>query len=171
MRSRSLKTRPFVLFVLPLLVIISAAFVVLTVVTREDSSRGGDPDGRLLRELARQARDSVPPSASIIDEKDLAPVWDSCDGRAGTFGWGPARVILNVRSSAPSPESAASEMNEFLRSTGWLDGNEVAPSHYRWSRPLEDGRMAQVDVFLDRPSMSTELLFTAQPPGPAVGSC
>src|SRR5947209_2127744 len=73
-----------------------AAVVYLVQVQLGSRPRGGDPHGKILKALGAKATESIPPSASVIRRNDLPPVWDSCDGRKGTFGWDPVRVVMTL---------------------------------------------------------------------------
>jgi hypothetical protein len=103
---------------------------------------GGDPNGRLIAELAPTVRVvpsfevgtvpwiSFPCDACKFPKKyaiKIEPAWDGCDGRAGTFGWDPAIIQIGFVWIGAS-EALDTTLNFRLSSEGWARG--ASPS---WS--------------------------------------
>lgn len=138
------------------------------------SHPGGDPHGKILAALDALASRSVPPGAKVVLRTHSEPVWDSCDGMSGTFGWDPARVVIELQ---PGPAATMVLVSRHLADTGWTQAATLDYTHTRWTKALSTGQVAQADVVSgsDLPVGSDpsqiDLDFAVQPPGPAVRGC
>jgi hypothetical protein len=137
---------------------------------RSSKRPGGDPKGRILQALSAQVPRSLPGSAIVLSQHALPPAWDSCDGRAGTFGWDPVRVVVSVKLDPPLD---AASIAPALVAAGWVlvDQLSRAPLHTRWSSSLTTGQRALLDVTGGTADGSFVYVFSAQPPGPVARGC
>lgn len=153
-------------YVVPAALIVgSVGLVVWRLVDRSHHSRGGDPHGRILRALENEVPRSLPPRTKILSQGKAKPTWDSCDGRAGTFGWDPAQVVVRIAGSGPQ------ELAPSLSAAGWRQVDELGRSRSRWSRTLFPGQPATLSVASGQAAGTLDLVFAAQPPGPVVRGC
>jgi hypothetical protein len=105
----------------------------------------------------------------------IEPRWDSCDGRAGTFGWDP--VIVQVGFCwAGSSRALVRLLDERLTARGWARGTEPPPwaddGDAIWISP--DGHAPTTEFTLDFPSPPGRqwiALVEAKPQGQLVKSC
>jgi hypothetical protein len=134
---------------------------------------GGDRNGHILEALAREADRVVVPDATVLLRKEFEPTWDSCDGRKGTGGWQPVRVLVQLRLNAEA-EAAGLSVDRQIANAGWMQTlhPSVNPWDSRWSRQLPTGQTADLMVVGMPGATSTfSLVYTAQPPGPAPSGC
>ena len=105
----------------------------------------GDPDpgGRILAKL-KTIESALPEDADVIVRQANEPKWDSCDGRAGTFGWTKVTVNVQFRSSE-QPDVLVARIDKALTEAGWrsadASGTPLGPSA-RWSRTLSGPTVA-----------------------------
>jgi hypothetical protein len=83
----------------------------------------GDPDpgGRRLHAL-ESVRAAIPADAKVAFDHAVEPRWDSCDGRAGTFGWDDVVVDAEF-SSRQSVRALSAHVAGVLRRAGWAVTN------------------------------------------------
>ncbi|MGH3851694.1 MAG: hypothetical protein ACRDRT_18710, partial [Pseudonocardiaceae bacterium] len=112
----------------------------------------------------------VPVSARVISEKGVPPRWDSCDGRADSFGWDPVRVLEVIELGDPG--SSAGRVEQKLTATGWTYERTTNPPFLsRWRQVLRTGEMSQLDLMNGANASSFVLVLSAQSPGPVVRGC
>jgi len=142
------------------------------------SAPSGDPDpgGHILTVLKSVER-AVPAHAQILLAQEHEPTWDSCDGRAGTFGWNDVIVATQFRTSG-APLTVVMAADKVLASAGWT---RVAISHDplgpdgRWSRTVPGGAVASATLALgtrgDGEAPHWELTAIAPPQGRRASGC
>jgi hypothetical protein len=156
---------------LPVLLIVTSVGVVLWRLVHHSTRRpGGDPKGRILQALSAQVPRSLPGSATVLSQHAVPPAWDSCDGRAGTFGWDPVRVVVSVKLDPPLDMAS---FDHALVAAGWslVDQVSKTPPHTRWANSLTTGQKALLDVTGGTADGPFVYVFSAQPPGPVARGC
>jgi hypothetical protein len=132
---------------------------------------GGDPGGRILREL-RTISKAVPPNATVAYAHYDEPMWDSCDGRAGTGGWDKVVVQINFAWSG-SPTGLIGRVRTVLEQSGWGNYrplvNDGIPGA-EWSKNLQTGTGASVQLTAE-PDGSWTLIGQALPVGTRTSGC
>jgi len=135
----------------------------------------GDPCGKVLNQLV-PAASALPgygtPKLSWASDPRISqaylikcePKQDSCDGRAGTQGWGQAVVQAGFPWSG-TPAELTSQVGGHLASLGW---NQV--SGVSWSKKLTNGSTASVSIFPGQ-SPNWEFVAVAPPVGKAASGC
>jgi hypothetical protein len=105
----------------------------------------GDPDpgGRILAGL-KSIESVVPADAEVMSRQASEPSWDSCDGRAGTFGWN--KVVVNVQfRTGEQPGALVARTDRLLTVAGWhrteAGGTPLGP-RVRWSRTVAGSTVA-----------------------------
>ncbi len=129
----------------------------------------GDPGGKILRAIAPYAKVvpafsegkihwltniGWPPPASYAYRAE--PQWDSCDGRAGTFGWDPAHVEIDFQWSG-SAQALMEELQPRLRAVGFTHVASI-PS-WDGAGALDGGWVKEAKVF-------GPVVLVLTPPGP-----
>ena len=110
-------------------------------------SHHGDPDpgGQILNAL-QSVRRAVPPSADVTLRQQNGSTWDSCDGRAGTFGWSDLTADVEFR-SRKAPRLLVDDADKALRAAGWqyasAQDSPLGPSA-RWTRTVAGSTQASV---------------------------
>jgi hypothetical protein len=144
---------------------------------RVDGPHGDpDPGGRILAAL-RPVRGAVPQDAVGVERQDVEPMWDSCDGRTGTFGWSDVHVIITF-STAMEPQVLVSTANTRMVTLGWIPGpaldSPIGPGG-RWTRALGDGTEARAALSPWMPGggqpLRWELTAYAPAHGPRTSGC
>jgi hypothetical protein len=132
---------------------------------------GGDPGGRILSQL-KPTSVAVPPTAPIGYANYVEPRMDSCDGRAGTQGWGDAVVQIYFQWNG-SPSALLSYANGRLSQLGWgafrLQTQNGIPGG-DWIKQLNNGSVAQVRLGAESYGGWT-LFATAPPVGRRASGC
>jgi hypothetical protein len=154
-------------YLIPICLIVGTISVVVWRLVDRSHARGGDPHGHILRALEGEAPRSLPPDVRVLSQHGAPPVWDSCDGRKGTFGWDPVRVVVAVRLG---PGTLAA-LDRSFASAGWTKQESGPPPRSRWSGLVANGRPATLSVNEGRTDDSLFVSFSAQPPGPVVRGC
>jgi len=133
----------------------------------------GDPGGRILAELEPTAA-AVPGGANILYRQAVEPRWDSCDGRAGTFGWDDVVLVVHFASGL-RPEAVAGNADATLRPLGWVpeyshqDANGMAIG---WTKTLSSGATAKAQLTDQDLDPTTWTLYVGAPPvGPRASGC
>jgi hypothetical protein len=139
-----------------------------------EASTTGDPGGKIVKQLA-PAVTALPgygsgavPWVSEIPQ-DLGASYaiktesqpDSCDGMAGTQGWGPVSVQAVVQWSEGLP-ALLDYMNPRLTTLGWSGGSG------RWTRTLSNG-MGAILLVTNEGGNHWQLDAIANPVGKASG--
>ena len=109
----------------------------------------GDPDpgGRVLAALVRVDQ-AIPADAQVMVRQAHEPQWDSCDGRAGTFGWTGVMVIVQFGTDEPASE-LISQADRILRAEGWQrTGTSTTPlgPTATWSRVVAGSTAATASL-------------------------
>ncbi len=114
--------------------------------TRSDHGNP-DPGGHILASLKTVER-VVPANAHVMLRQANEPRWDSCDGRAGTFGWDDVTVAVQFR-TIRAPRALVSEADTALRAAGWQRTstlNTPLGPGARWSRTVAGATVATVTL-------------------------
>lgn len=118
----------------------------------------GDPGGRILAQL-RTAALAVPTRAHLNWSHFDEPKLDSCDGRAGTWGYDPVIVQADF-SWQQSQSTVLASVRHALEGTGWRwteptpvtfpgQNYETGDAIATWARTLPGGRPATAALFSD----------------------
>ncbi|HET6877931.1 MAG TPA: hypothetical protein VFH38_10415 [Jatrophihabitans sp.] len=115
---------------------------------------------------------AAPSAAHVTFRQKTEPVWDSCDGEPGTFGWDNVTVLAEFRGGG-SPTAIVHRVRDAMRHLGWIyrarfSGRGI----WYWYRSLSNGKLARAE--LDGPSQGTDkwdLLARAQPSARRVRGC
>jgi hypothetical protein len=89
--------RPRWLLVVPAVVVVAGGAGAIWI-TAQSPHGNPDPGGRILAGLQTVAS-AIPADAEVMLRQANEPRWDSCDGRAGTFGWNNVTVNVQFRAS------------------------------------------------------------------------
>jgi hypothetical protein len=146
---------------------------------------GGDPDGRLLAALS-PVDAALPAGAQIDYVHKLEPLWEACDGMAGTWGWSDVSLDA-VFTSSKSVLEVIAHADEVLRRQGWTRETlgqhaGVAGFTSTWTKAIppavETVRLSlSNDAPLpgrgpnNKPRVGWALHTSATPPGPPGGGC
>ena len=138
----------------------------------------GDPDpGGQILDALRTVEAAVPPAAIDVSEEYGEAHWDSCDGRAGTFGWSEISVILTFGTTL-DPSALISYVTGRLEAGGWTMAGQEALSplgpNQKFSRTLANGTEAVADIgpqMRDGRTVMWSLRATAPPDGPTASGC
>jgi hypothetical protein len=157
------------------LVCIAAAVGVIAV-TRLTGHGDPDPGGRILDGL-RSSEVAVPNDATAVSRQENEAHWDSCDGRAGTFGWSPISVIVTFR-SATEPGVLITQADDRMVAAGWVRGSSlnspIGPGR-TWTRTVADGTNATSQLVTgttdNGQSITWELSAYAPARGPHASGC
>ena len=130
----------------------------------------GDPGGRILVEL-QPVRSAVPKNSEIVYRNDVEPLWDSCDGRPGTFGWDAVVVQIHFR-SALSSAHIESNADAQMRNLGWMPDTRFSTSipTVAWTKQLRNVTEANAHLELEADGAWT-LIASAPPVGPRARGC
>ena len=96
-----------------------------------------DPGGMILAALLT-VEQAVPPEAKVTLHQEYEPRWDSCDGRAGTFGWIDVIVIVDFTTDEQA-DTLATDTATALLTQGWQHTatsiTDLGPS-MQWTRTV-----------------------------------
>jgi len=137
---------------------------------------GGDPGGRILREL-QPALVAVPAGSTGVVTQSLDSVWSGkCpDNPAGQAGWSEVRVDATFTTTL-TKEQVTDSVNVALTRDGWVRHDESFGPRQgpvaHWTKRLASGSLAGAAVY-PVPASSTNwfLTATADPPGFALPGC
>ena len=110
-------------------------------------SHHGDPDpgGKILNALT-SVRRAVPSGADVMMRQQNGSTWDSCDGRAGTFGWSDLTADVEFH-SRKDPRLLLDDADKALRAAGWQFASAMdsplGPGA-RWTRTVAGSTLASV---------------------------
>lgn len=131
------------------------------------SSPHGDPDpgGRTLT-LVSTIQMAVPSGSFVVLSQSSEPYWDSCDGAAGTFGWGNVEAHFSFRTSMSLSE-LLTDVDANLQAVGWAPTGAAS-----WERLVPSGT-ASASLTREGGPNSTrwDLDATAPPIGPRASGC
>jgi hypothetical protein len=137
---------------------------------------GGDPGGRILRELEPYLA-AVPPGSTDVGTLKFDSVWsEKCpDNSAGQAGWSEVRADASFTTALPK-EQVVGSVNSVLAQHGWARHNEsFGPDQgpvAHWTKQLAAGVLAEAAVYpAPRGSTNWFLTVTADPPGFALPGC
>jgi hypothetical protein len=136
-----------------------------------------DPGGRILHSLRATAQ-ALPNDAHVLYRHDLEPKWDSCDGRAGTFGWDNVVVQIHFE-SASSTDAVLLRADQTFRGLGWSPDyvhDQSTIIQAGWTTRLDNGSLAKAQLSKGLPDQSAaaprwDLFVTAPPVGPQASGC
>jgi hypothetical protein len=130
---------------------------------------GGDPGGRIMKQLTPAVTSflgygtaslpwvsQIPPSLDASYIIKTKPFLDSCDGLAGTQGW--SQVVVQSRFQWRQGLAAlVADMEPRLSELGWSPQVQApqAPPGYNWTKNLNSGTRAVLDVTQEGGSGST----------------
>lgn len=125
-----------------------------------------DPGGRILAELQTAAA-AVPSDASVIYRHDVEPQWDSCDGRADTYGWDD--VVVQIHFNSPSsPGRIFGDGISRMAALGWSVSYQHGDTDLVWTRRLRNGTEGKAALS----NVGGWTLYASAPPvGPRVRGC
>ena len=157
------------------LLILLVIFVVVTGAGawwRWSNSAIGDPGGKVLAQLSPVVT-ALPLTVSTKYVWNMEPHQDSCDGRAGTFGWSEV-VVQSGFSFKGAPKLLFGVMSPRLSELGWKVGNQegvpISPN-YKWHKTLTNGSYAQLSVERSYGSSAWQLDAVAPPIGKKASGC
>ena len=137
---------------------------------------GGDPSGRILREL-EPGLAAVPPGSTDVVTHQLDATWSGkCpDNPSGKAGWSEVMADASF-TTALSKEHVIASVNAVLTNTGWTRHDaSFGPGQgpvAQWTRRLVAGPLARAAVYpVPAGSGHWFLTATAQPPGFALPGC
>jgi hypothetical protein len=176
----------------PVVLALAASVIALAVAAwpRGGADAGGDPGGRLMAKIAPVVavvpgfgHGRVPWIAPPCDSCQFPavyaikfePQWDSCDGRAGTFGWDPVVIQAGFLWTG-SGQALVDLLNERLSAQGWARGAEppwaTAGGDADWISPR--GHAPTEDFALSAPippGKQWMAIIEARPHGRLVKGC
>ena len=159
------------IFAILILVAIASTGVVMLASRRESGHPGGDPGGRILA-LLKPTASAIPKDARIAYRHNIEPLWDSCDGQVGTFGWSDVVVQVHFRSSTKRREVFA-HVASVLARQGWIAGRVSEPDgpglRSDWTKPSPSA--LSVSLSNNTPDMAWDLYASAAPLGRRVSGC
>jgi hypothetical protein len=130
-------------WLLVVLAVVVIAGGVATWITTHSSHGDPDPGGRILAGL-QPIESAIPEDAEVMLRQANEPRWNSCDGRAGTFGWDNVTVHVQFRTSR-QPDALVAQIDEVLTEAGWrragASETPLGPST-RWLRTLSGSTVA-----------------------------
>lgn len=136
----------------------------------------GDPDrgGRILAALTTVER-ALPADAEVTLRQEVEPRWDSCDARAGTFGWDDVTVAVQFRSRTAA-RTLISDADTALRAAGWQLAGTLSSRlglGARWTRTVSGTTVANATLAPGSRGEGTywELDAVAPPQGHRVSGC
>lgn len=132
---------------------------------------GGDPNGQIMQVL-RQATTAMPSDATTLFFHADEPRWESCGGRAGTYGWTDVVVDVGFTSSA-SDRSIAEHAAHTLDAQHWSIAYQRFGSpgdSFGWDKRLSSGSTATIQ-FSSPDRVSWTLLGDAPPSGRRISGC
>jgi hypothetical protein len=104
--------------------------VIIAVVIAVATSGGGhgnpDPGGIRLKALTAATAAALPSDAQVTLHGGGEPRWDSCDGRAGTFGWDDIMVDYQFTTEQPPGAMVAAAARAWQR-LGWAVSERTSP--------------------------------------------
>jgi hypothetical protein len=135
---------------------------------------GGDIGRHLLNALTPVVA-AVPQDAHVAYVKKDEPVWESCDGRAGTFGWGDVDVQVSFTSPL-APSAVFAYADNALAKEAWTRvslGEPDGPGlRSTWTKVIPPAaEPVKVVLSNNTPYRDWVLLATATPIGHPVHGC
>jgi len=165
-----------------------AAVVVIVLLTAggwwlfNRTQASGDPGGKVLNQLVPAASalpgygtSSLPwvsnPSLSQAYLIKSEPKQDSCDGRAGTQGWGQAVVRAGFAWTGTTAE-LVSQVGGHLAALGWnrVSTGTTSSGGVSWAKQLTNGSIASVSLAPEQ-TPNWEFVAVAPPVGKAASGC
>lgn len=142
----------------------------------------GDPGGKVMNELA-PAASALPgygtSSLPLVNTPSLTqpyliksePKQDSCDGRAGTQGWGQVVVQAGFAWTG-TPAGLISQVGSHLDALGWnsVSTGTTSSGGVSWSKQLTNGSTATA-MLTPEQAPNWEFVALAPPIGKAVSGC
>lgn len=106
-----------------------------------------DPGGRILSSLT-PVLNVIPHNAQVIVRDTGKPHWDSCDGRAGTFGFDPVQVDAEFV-TAEAPSALLASAGQTMAAAGWrVEQPLTSPlgPGTEWTRTVPGGARATASL-------------------------
>jgi hypothetical protein len=100
--------------------------VVIAVATAGGGHGNPDPGGVRLKALTAATAAALPSDARVTLHGGGEPRWDSCDGRAGTFGWDDIMVDYQFTTEQPPGAMIAVTAGAWQR-LGWAVSEQTSP--------------------------------------------
>jgi len=174
--SRRPPRRRWVVWVAILAAALIVALIAWLIWPSTGASTTGDPGGKIMNQLAPvvtalpgYGTGAVPWVSEIPQDIGASyaiktePQHDSCDGMAGTQGWGPVSVQAGFQWSEGLP-ALLDYMNPRLTTLGWSGGSG------RWTKALHNETGA-ILLVTNEGGSHWELVATANPVGKAASGC
>jgi hypothetical protein len=115
---------------------------------------------------------AIPKDARIAYRHNIEPLWDSCDGQAGTFGWNDVVVQVHFRSST-KPREMFADAARVLARQGWKLGRLSEPDgpglRSDWTKPSLSA--SSVSLSNNTPDTAWDLYASAVPLGQRASGC
>ena len=154
---------------------VAALAVVVSALLAGCGQPGGDPGGRVLRELEPVTK-AVPhgSTAVVIDENDSTWQNKCPDNPGGHSGWSEVLVSVSFTTALPAAE-VISDVDTSLTDMSWRRHDTTTPQHgviARWTKDVGVGNLATAFVY-PLPSGSQNWFLTGgwNPPGFALPAC
>lgn len=137
---------------------------------------GGDPGGRVLREL-QPVESAIPTGSSMVAVHSYNSSWTKkCpDNSSGQSGWSEVRVNSTFVTALP-PTTVVDEVGAVLERQGWTRHDTIGTPGQgtiaHWTKDLGTGKSAQAFAY-PVPAGSDSWFVTAtwEPPGFALPGC
>jgi hypothetical protein len=161
-------------FAAPVALVLVAGLVGVTV-HRLISHGDPDPGDRILTAL-KSIEVGVPTDAAEVTHQYAKALWDSCDGREGTFGWSDIGVYLTFATTM-QPTALLTFVRGQLQGAGWtagLAGFTPLGQGQRFVRTLANNSEAVAQISpttRDGDPISWSLSAVAPPQGPRASGC
>jgi hypothetical protein len=173
--ARRMRPRPWVAIVIAAGLLFCLPWVVVVAGGLTGGHPGGDPGGERQAAL-RQTSAAIPDGASVQLYADGTPHWDSCDGRAGTWGWGDITVD-NHFTSGLATDAVIAHATATMAALRWtaqplMKTPQGAVIH--WTKTTAGNASANAQLSLDQntPGAHTwDLSAGAPPEGQRASGC
>ena len=159
------------IFAILILITIACTGVVILASRRESGHPGGDPGARILA-LLKPTASAIPNDARIAYRHNIEPLWDSCDGQAGTFGWSDVVMQVHFRTST-KPREVFAHAASVLARQGWMPGRVSEPDgpglRSDWTKRSPSA--LSVSLSNNTPDTAWDLYASAAPLGRRASGC
>jgi hypothetical protein len=145
------RSRVWILVAVAAAVLVALPWIVVVVRGVVGGHPGGDPGG-VRRAAVRETLAAVPPGASVEPYADGPPRWDSCDGRAGTWGWDDI-IVQRTFTTGLSTDAVLANASATMAALHWsplpLTKTPLGPV-MRWTKTIGGHAMAHATLAVDQ---------------------